>query len=87
MEGGSSERTVKSSELSITQTFEFPTARLTIRLRLSINRSVHSCSSLENLCHALLIFRLVSPKSCCSMADTLFGLNVELHFDLINPFT
>lgn len=65
MEGGSSERTVKSSELSITQTFEFPAARLTIRLRLSINRSVHSCSSLENLCHTLLIIRLMSPKSCC----------------------
>lgn len=73
MEGGSSERTVKSSELSITQTFEFPAARPTIRLRLSINRSVHSCSSLENLRHALLIFRLLSPKLCYSV-DILFRL-------------
>lgn len=32
-------RTVKSSELSITQTFEFPAARPTIHSRLSIIRS------------------------------------------------
>lgn len=72
MEGGtrgSSERTVKSSELSITQTFEFPAARPTIRSCLSINRS--ACAPLENLRHALLMFRLLSPKTCCLMIYSL----------------
>lgn len=43
-------RTVKSTELSITQTFEFPADRPTIRSHLSIIRSVRvrSCSSFEN---------------------------------------
>lgn len=81
MEGGtrgSSERTVKSSELSITQTFEFPAARPTIRSRLSINRSA---------CAPLLV--LEKPLSCATYISAsvsenvlfdgiLFGLNVEL---------
>lgn len=73
MEGdtcGSTERTVKSSELSITQTFEFPAARPTIHSRLSINRSA---------CAPLLV--LGKPLSCATYISTFVSENV-LNVDL-----
>lgn len=74
MEGGtrgSSERTVKSSELSITQTFEFPAARPTIRSCLSINRSA---------CAPLLV--LGKPSSCTTYVSAFVSENCLMIYSL-----